>query len=105
MSSIFEKIALKVISYYLDNYINPIQGSQIKLALTTGNAELNNVSIKSTALSTHHLPFTVTSGLIQSIKLHFPWHSLKKRPCVIDLEGIHIIANFSKSVKLKSKRW
>ena len=103
MPSIFEKIALKVLSYYLDNYINPIDGSQIKLALTTGKAELNNVSIKSTALSIHHLPFTVTSGIIHSIKLHFPWQSLKKQPCVIEIDGIHIIANFTKDVKLKSE--
>ncbi|KAK8845840.1 hypothetical protein M9Y10_020763 [Tritrichomonas musculus] len=103
MPSIFEKIALKVISYYLDNYINPIQGSQIKLALITGKAELNNVSIKSTALSIHHLPFTVTSGIIQSIKLHFPWQSLKSKPCIIEIDGIHIIAHFTKDVKLKSE--
>ena len=103
MPSIFEKIALKVLSHYLDNYINPIQSSQLKLALATGNAELNNVSIKSTALSVHHLPFTVTSGIIQSIKLHFPWKSLKKEPCIIEIDGIHIIANFSKDVQLKSE--
>ena len=103
MSSFVEKITLKILSHYLDNYINPIQGSQLKMALKTGNAELHNVTIKSTALSMHHLPFTVTSGIIQSIKLHFPWKSLKKQPCIIEIDGIHIIANFSKDITVKSE--
>lgn len=94
-----KKLASEVISRCLDNYINPLQSSQLKLAIGSGSAEFHNVEIKSTALSVHHLPFTVKYGLIRTIKLHL---SLTDS-WLIEIDGIHIIANFSKGVELKSE--
>lgn len=97
MSKIASTVVKMIISHYLDSYINPVQKLQLNVGITEGNAELNNVTLKPTALSTHHLPFTVTNGNVQSIKFQIPWFYLKKKPCIIEIDGIHIITKFTKN--------
>lgn len=95
-------IVTSFLTSIFDEYINPIQGYQLDVALWQGNAQLQNVTIKPTALSTHDFPFTVTSGTIKLIKLHFPWSSMNSMPCEIQIEGINIVAEFTKDVQPKS---
>ena len=98
-----KSIVTKILTSVFDEYINPIENYQLDVALWQGNAQLKNVTIKTTALSSHELPFTVTEGTINFIKLHFPWSSINSQPCEIEIEGININAVFNKNVDLRSE--
>lgn len=98
-----KSLAAKILSSLCKQYINDIDETQLNLLLLQGIAELQNIKIKSSALSIHDLPFTVTDGTIQSLKLHFPWTQLYAKPCEISIEGIHIVAFFTKNIEQKTE--
>ena len=95
-------IVTNILTSVFEKYINPIKDYQFDYAIWQGNAKLQNVTIKSTALSSHDFPFTITSGIIKSISLHFPWNAINSMPCEIEIDGIDIIACFTKEIEINS---
>ena len=65
-------LAAKILSSLCKQYINDIDETQLNLLLLQGIAELQNIKIKSSALSIHDLPFTVN---YPNFKITFPMDS------------------------------
>ncbi|OHT16948.1 hypothetical protein TRFO_12839 [Tritrichomonas foetus] len=95
-------IVTGILTSVFEEYINPIQNCQLDVAIWQGNAQLQNVTIKSTALSSHDFPFTVKEGIIKSISLHFPWNAINSMPCIIEIDGVNLVANFSKEIEMNT---
>ena len=97
------RIISRVLTSLLSEYIEPIHGYQLGVAIWQGNVQLQNVSIKSTAFFNHNIPIKVTSGVIKSVSLHFPWTSIKSESCQIDIDGLYILGSLDTSM-IKSKQ-
>ena len=86
-----ENIVSSLLSHFLEKYIDKLNGKDLKLSLFSGKVSLNNLSIKTTALMEHQLPFKVSKGIIKEILLSIPYRKLKSQPCVATINEILIL--------------
>lgn len=85
--------AAKILSYFLSNYIEGLNSSQLEMSLWNGTAKLEDISIKSDALTSQHIPMTVKRGKMSLIFLELPWGRLDSQSCQIKLENIYAVTD------------
>lgn len=85
--------AAKILSFFLSNYIDGINSDQLQMSLWNGIAKLENISIKSDALTSHHIPLTIKNGKMSLISLEFPWGRLDSQCCQLKFENIFAVTD------------
>ena len=96
-----ESIVSKLLMRYLKEYIETIDSSQMEMALWRGKARFTNLTICSTALTNHLIPFKISKGIITLIELEFPWKHLSTEPCMIRVEDVYIVLELEKDIIIK----
>lgn len=87
-----KSVVAKYLTKYLSEYIETLDKSQMEMQFWEGHATLENLVLLSTAFSSHDLPFKIKKGIIKLVHVNFPWKSFDSEPCVIQIEGVYIIA-------------
>lgn len=98
LSSVLNSIGAKLLTIFFKKYIENVESNQLITQLFKGTVQLNNINLLPTALSNHDLPFTITSGTIATILMIIPLKSITSKPCQILIDGINIVAKFSKDI-------
>ena len=82
-----KSIVLGILMETLGEYID-ISREKLKMAVWSGEIELRDLTLKSSALSSLDLPLCVLRGSIKSLKITIPWKNLGKSPTLIQLNGL-----------------
>ena len=98
-----KNVISKIITHVLSIYIDPIQCNQLEVALWAGKAKIQDLKLKESSLAVHDLPFNVKKGIIKSTEIYLPWSSLQSDPCVINIDGVYLVANVQAEVLIKSQ--
>ena len=86
-----EGIVTKLLMHYLKDYIESLDSSQMQTAIWKGNIILKDVELRSTALTTHLIPFRILRGRIKYLEVNFPWKRLSSEPTTVDIENVFIV--------------
>ncbi|KAH0793951.1 vacuolar associated sorting protein [Histomonas meleagridis] len=94
-------IVSKIIMHYLKEFLEPASTQQMKLKIFKGSLVLNNIELKSTALTSQLIPFIVRKGTIGYIDVSFPWKKLNKNPTIITIRDVFVVLQFDGRILLK----
>lgn len=87
----FEGIIKKIVSKYLKEYIENLNPDSLKINLLSGNVDLQNLTLKKTALDELNLPIKILFGQIGKIHAKIPWQKLNSAPVVIEVFDIFLV--------------
>ncbi len=87
----FEGIIKKIVSKYLKEYIENLNPDSLKINLLSGNVDLQNLTLKKTALDELNLPIKIVFGQIGKIHAKIPWQKLSSSPVVIEVFDIFLV--------------
>ncbi|XP_050302982.1 intermembrane lipid transfer protein Vps13D isoform X2 [Anthonomus grandis grandis] len=87
-----EGLATWVLNNYLGKYVQ-LNTDQLSIALLSGQVELENVPLKTDALSQLGLPIRIRSGFIGKVKLQIPVRQIRSAPWVISFEQLYVVAS------------
>src|SRR5690348_8139440 len=86
-----EKLLTGFVSKLLGDYTEGFGVDSIRLSLLSGKLELDNVSIKRTALASLDIPAAVRSGSIGKLRVEVPWAHLSTKPTIVTIEDVLIL--------------
>ncbi|XP_066151224.1 intermembrane lipid transfer protein Vps13D isoform X2 [Euwallacea fornicatus] len=86
-----EGLVTWVLNNYLGKYVH-LNTDQLSIALLSGKVELENVPLKTDALSQLGLPIQIRSGFIQKVTLQIPVRQIRSAPWVIAFEQLYVVA-------------
>ncbi|KAK3093140.1 hypothetical protein FSP39_011676 [Pinctada imbricata] len=89
---VFESLVVDLINKYLGDYVENLDRSQLKLGIWGGDAVLQNLDLKESALDDLDLPVKVKAGHIGKLTLKIPWKNLYKEPVIASIEGVYALA-------------
>ena len=87
----FEGLIEQLILAYLGDYIENLDRDKLSLGIWSGKLTLENIQIKSKAISDLKLPFILSLGRIDKLTLCIDWKSNFSSPTEITIEGINIV--------------
>ena len=67
--------------------------SYVRLAVWSGEVELDNLELKPSAIDDMHLPISVTKGFVGKIHLQIPWASLTTHPVKVIIDSLFLQAS------------
>jgi len=102
MSFVVEPIASSLLSYFLEQYIDKIDKNKVKFAFKTGSLNLTDISIKSSALISHQIPFEVRKGIIGKIEVQIP-HIINFDDTKFNLSDVFIIGTVRSDVTIETE--
>ena len=82
-----KSVVLGILIEALGEYVD-ISREKLKMAVWSGEIQLRDLGLKSSALSSLDLPVCVLRGSIASLKIAIPWKKLGKSPTLIQLDGL-----------------
>jgi len=89
---VLESIVSSLLEKFLGDYIDGLSTQNLRLGIFSGDVVLQNLAIKTSALSDLELPIRVKSGTVGKITLKIPWKSLGNSPTVISIEKVFLVA-------------
>ena len=87
----FEGLIEQLILAYLGDYIENLDRDKLSLGIWSGKLTLENIQIKSKAISDLKLPFKLSLGRIDKLTFCIDWKSNFSTPTEIIIEGINVI--------------
>lgn len=90
-----ESINAALLSFFLSQYIEEVDSKQVKTNILSGKVTLTDLSIRSTALSSHGLPVKVVQGVVSTIDLKCPFTKLKEKPTRAFVSGIYMLGSLA----------
>ena len=82
-----KSVVLGILMETLGEYVD-ISREKLKMAVWSGEIQLRDLQLKSSALSSLDLPVCVLRGSVASLKIAIPWKNLGKSPTVIQVDGL-----------------
>lgn len=89
---VFESLVASVLSGVLGDYVQDLQTSQLSVGIFSGQVELSNLSLKTSALDKFKLPINVKEGFMGQLTMQIPWSDLKNKPIKINIENLYLLA-------------
>ncbi|XP_060080495.1 intermembrane lipid transfer protein VPS13A-like [Ylistrum balloti] len=89
---VFESLVVDLINKYLGDYVENLDRSQLKLGIWGGDAVLQNLDLKESALDDLDLPVKIKAGHIGKLTLKIPWKNLYTEPVIASIDGIYALA-------------
>lgn len=89
---VFESVVVSVLSQALGDYVCDLQTSQLSVSLFSGQVELNNLLLKTSALDKFNLPITVKEGYMGRLVMSIPWSDLKNKPILVTISDVYLLA-------------
>uniref|UniRef100_A0AAR5PHD2 UBA domain-containing protein n=1 Tax=Dendroctonus ponderosae TaxID=77166 RepID=A0AAR5PHD2_DENPD len=87
-----EGLVAWILNNYLGKYVK-LNTDQLSIALLSGKVELENVPLKTDALSQLGLPIQIRAGFIGKVKLQIPVRQIRSAPWVIAFEQLYVVAS------------
>ena len=82
------------INQNLGPYISDVVKEDIRIALWSGEAEIQNVNLNPNLTSKLDIPFVIQSGRINNLKIKAPWR-LGSSPVKLYIDGLNLVLNFA----------
>ncbi|XP_043195691.1 vacuolar protein sorting-associated protein 13-like [Amphibalanus amphitrite] len=95
---VFESVVADVLNRFLGDYVENLDGSQLKLGIWGGDVVLKDLRLKDSALQDLDLPIKTVSGYLGKLVLKIPWKNLYTAPVVVLVERLHLLAVPSQGV-------
>ncbi|CAG2221761.1 VPS13A_C [Mytilus edulis] len=89
---VFESLVVDLINKYLGDYVENLDRSQLKLGIWGGDAVLQNLDLKESALDDLDLPVKIKAGHRGKLTLKIPWKNLYTEPVVATIDGLYALA-------------
>ena len=83
-----KSIVLGILEETLGEYVE-LSRDKLKMAVWSGEVELRDLALKSTALERLDLPIHVVNGSLTSLRLSIPWKKLGETPVRILMDGLY----------------
>ncbi|VDI14802.1 vacuolar protein sorting-associated protein 13A/C [Mytilus galloprovincialis] len=101
---VFESLVVDLINKYLGDYVENLDRSQLKLGIWGGDAVLQNLDLKESALDDLDLPVKIKAGHIGKLTLKIPWKNLYTEPVVATIDGLYALAVPNVAVKYNEEK-
>ncbi|KAL9658375.1 hypothetical protein ABK040_015695 [Willaertia magna] len=95
----FEGIASTIIVKLLGDYIENLDNKSLNIAIWSGQVNLQNLTLKASALDAFDLPISVVQGCVGSIDATIPWKSLSSSPVVAKVSDVFLVVQPKKCDK------
>lgn len=99
MEVIFSKILKKVLGKYVENF----KSSQMDMKFWKGDIRLENLKLKSTALTMQNIPVKIRHGILKNVYIKFPWKKLKTEPTYIEISDFYALIDPDKDIFLQNE--
>ena len=87
-----------ILSSVLSKYIEEIKPGELNVSLFAGQTQLKNLTLKSDALTSLKLPFTVIKGTVGSININCSVCSMLFYPFTLEISDVYVLASVNSSV-------
>ncbi|KAL7675139.1 hypothetical protein ACOME3_001406 [Neoechinorhynchus agilis] len=87
----FENLIVFILEKYLGDYVENLDTKNLRVALWSGNVELDNLKFKAAALGDIGLPITVRSGFLKKLRLRIPWKNIYGDNVKVEVEGLYLL--------------
>ncbi|KAK4783252.1 hypothetical protein SAY86_007626 [Trapa natans] len=89
----FEAHVLHLLRQYLGEYGHGLSAEALRISVWKGDVVLKDLKLKAEALNSLKLPLTVKAGFVGKITLKVPWKSLGKKPVIVLIDRVFILAH------------
>ncbi|XP_059226468.1 intermembrane lipid transfer protein Vps13 [Stomoxys calcitrans] len=93
-----ESVVAHYLNKYLFNYVENLDGNQLKISVWGGDIVLNNLKIRENALDDLDLPVQLVYGHLGKFVLKIPWKSIYSQPVVAQIEDLFLLVAPKQSV-------
>ncbi|KAK6178554.1 hypothetical protein SNE40_013319 [Patella caerulea] len=101
---VFESLVVDLINRFLGDYVENLDSSQLKLGIWGGDAVLQNLDVKESALNDLDLPVRIKAGHIGKLTLKIPWKNLYTAPVIAEIDGIYALAVPNASIRYNAEK-
>lgn len=101
---VFESLVVDLINKYLGDYVENLDRSQLKLGIWGGDAVLQNLDLKESALDDLDLPVKIKAGHIGKLTLKIPWKNLYTEPVIASIDGVYALAVPNIAIKYNAEK-
>ncbi|EDO34505.1 predicted protein [Nematostella vectensis] len=88
---VFESYVVDLVNKFAGQYLENLDPSQLRLGIWGGDAQLENLSLKESALDDLDLPVKVLRGHLGKLVLKIPWKNLYSEPVVAQIDGLYLL--------------
>ena len=99
-----EGIVATILSNYLGKYIQGLERENLKIALRSGEVELENLELRKETLDDFDLPITVKESFLGKLRMTIPWKALGSEPALIRIERLYLIIQPTKQAELNHEK-
>ncbi|XP_041355806.1 vacuolar protein sorting-associated protein 13A-like isoform X2 [Gigantopelta aegis] len=101
---VFESLVVELINKFVGDYVENLDASQLKLGIWGGDAVLENLDLKESALDELDLPVKIKAGHVGKLTLKIPWKNLYTEPVVAELDGVYALAVPNAGIKYNAEK-
>ncbi|XP_048251088.1 vacuolar protein sorting-associated protein 13A-like isoform X4 [Haliotis rufescens] len=101
---VFESLVVELINKFVGDYVENLDASQLKLGIWGGDAVLQNLDLKQSALDDLDLPVKIKAGHVGKLTLKIPWKNLYTEPVIAQLDGIYALAVPNAGIKYNAEK-
>ncbi|XP_067654011.1 intermembrane lipid transfer protein VPS13A-like isoform X3 [Haliotis asinina] len=101
---VFESLVVELINKFVGDYVENLDASQLKLGIWGGDAVLQNLDLKQSALDDLDLPVKIKAGHVGKLTLKIPWKNLYTEPVIAQLDGIYALAVPNAGIKYNEEK-
>jgi vacuolar protein sorting-associated protein 13A/C len=87
----FESVVANLLNKYLKDYVDNFDPTTLNIGVWSGDINLSNLSLKSSAFDAFNLPISVFKGHIGHFVLKIPWTSLGSSSVVATIEDLYLV--------------
>lgn len=87
----FEELISRLLVRYIGEYVEGINTNALQISLISGQVEINNIRLKSSALNKFRLPVQIKEGFIGKLVLTIPWTSLYSSSVTVELSQLFVV--------------
>ena len=95
-----DSVVTSVLNTILSEYVKTFNKKEVDLSVWSGEARLENVELKPSALDFLNLPISIRIGFISKIYLKVDWKKLKSKPAKIELDDVRIVCGPKSNFKI-----
>ncbi|XP_058986884.1 intermembrane lipid transfer protein Vps13 [Musca domestica] len=101
---VLESVVAHYLNKYLFNYVENLDGNQLKISVWGGDIVLNNLKIRENALDDLDLPVQLVYGHLGKFVLKIPWKSIYSQPVVAQIEDLFLLVAPKQSVPYNEEK-
>ncbi|XP_020917596.1 vacuolar protein sorting-associated protein 13-like [Exaiptasia diaphana] len=101
---VFESYVVDLVNKFGGQFLENLDPSQLKLGIWGGDAKLENLILKESALDDFDLPVKVLRGHLGKLVLKIPWKNLYSEPVVAKIDGLYLLVRPNTGIKYNAEK-